>query len=156
MLVVRRFSVAALAAELEESSLLVDCFFRLLLARFLGLGRAAPDAIVPGCCCIVATDEASVVAATLILRLLVGFVRLLPFLAARAARDVAEGENRSGGMLWALALTLAVAAAADESVLRDAGALDAGADTATLWSCSTSLPPLPRRDDRRTLVLVVC
>ena len=153
MLVVRRFSVAALAAELEESSLLVDCFFRLLLARFLGLGRAAPDAIVPGCCCIVATDEACVVAATLILRLLVGFARLLPFL---AARDVAEGENRSGGMLWALALTLAVAAAADESVLRDAGALDAGAETATLWSCSTSLPPLPRRDDRRTLVLVVC
>ena len=155
MLVVRRFSVAALAAlaaELEESSLLVDCFFRLLLARFLGLGRAAPDAIVPGCCCIVAA-EACVVAATLILRLLVGFVRLLPFL---VARDVAEGENRSGGMLWALALTLAVAAAADESVLRDSGALDAGADTATLWSCSTSLPPLPRRDDRRTLVLVVC
>lgn len=128
MLVVRRFSVAALAAELEESSLLVDCCFRLLLARFLGLGRAAPDAIVPGCCCIVAT-EACVVAATLILRLLVGFVRLLPFL---AARDVAEGENRSGGMLWALALTLAVAAAADEAVLRDTGALDAGADTATL------------------------
>lgn len=125
---VRRFSVAALAAELEESSLLVDCCFRLLLARFLGLGRAAPDAIVPGCCCIVAT-EACVVAATLILRLLVGFVRLLPFL---AARDVAEGENRSGGMLWALALTLAVAAAADEAVLRDTGALDAGADTATL------------------------
>jgi hypothetical protein len=128
LLVVRRFSVAALAAELEESSLLVDCCFRLLLARFLGLGRAAPDAIVPGCCCIVAT-EACVVAATLILRLLVGFVRLLPFL---AARDVAEGENRSGGMLWALALTLAVAAAADEAVLRDTGALDAGADTATL------------------------
>ena len=128
MLVVRRFSVAALAAELEESSLLVDCCFRLLLARFLGLGRAAPDAIVPGCRCIVAT-EACVVAATLILRLLVGFVRLLPFL---AARDVAEGENRSGGMLWALALTLAVAAAADEAVLRDTGALDAGADTATL------------------------
>ena len=128
MLVVRRFSVAALAAELEESSLLVDCCFRLLLARFLGLGRAAPDAIVPGCCCIVAT-EACVVAATLILRLLVGFVRLLPFL---AARDVADGENRSGGMLWALALTLAVAAAADEAVLRDTGALDAGADTATL------------------------
>lgn len=156
MLVVRRFSVAALAAlaaELEESSLLVDCCFRLLLARFLGLGRAAPNAIVPGCCCIVVT-EACVVAATLILRLLVGFVRLLPFL---VARDVAEGENRSGGMLWALVLTLTLAAAAaDEAVLRDAGALDAGADTATLWSCSTSLPPLPRRDDRRTLVLVVC
>lgn len=151
MLVVRRFSVAALAAELEESSLLVDCCFRLLLARFLGLGRAALNAIVPGCCCIVVT-EACVVAATLILRLLVGFVRLLPFL---VARDVAEGENRSGGMLWALALALTLTAA-DEAVLRDAGALDAGADTATLWSCSTSLPPLPRRDDRRTLVLVVC
>ena len=128
MLAVRRFSVAALAAELEESSLLVDCCFRLLLARFLGLGRAEPDAIVPGCYCIVAT-EACVVASTLILRLLLGFVRLLPFL---AARDVAEGENRSGGMLWALALTMAVAAAADEAVLRDTGALDAGADTATL------------------------
>ena len=146
---VRRFSVAALAALLavEADSSPVDCF-RLLLMRFLGDGAVA-DAMVPGCCCIVAAPACAVVAA-LVLRLLVCLTRPLAFLVE------AEGENRSGGMLcviWALALALSVDFVA-EAVLRDAGALEAGADVgAALLSCSTSLPPLLRRDDRRTLVV---
>ena len=154
VLVVRRFSVAALAAlvVVEAESSLVDCF-RLLLVRLVGDGAPA-DAMVPGRCCIVAAPACAVlVVAALVLRLLVCLTRTLPFLVE------AEGENRSGGMLCVilvLAFALALTEVVAEAVLRDVGALEAGADVAAvLLSCSASLPPLLRRDDRRTLVVLV-
>lgn len=116
----RRFSVVvALAARVavEAESSPVDCF-RLLLFRFLGEGAAG--AMLPGCRCIAAAPVCAVVA-TPALRLLVGFTRPLPFLVE------AEGENRSGGMLWALGeLPVAVdVVVVAEAALRDAGALEA-------------------------------
>ena len=150
VLAVRRFSVAALAplVVVEAESSPLDCF-RLLLVRLAGDGAAA-DAMVPSRCCIVLAPACAVVAA-LVLRLLVCLPRPLPFLVE------AEGENRSGGMLCVI-LGLALADVVAEAVLRDVGALEEGADAAAmLLPCSTSLPPLLRRDDRRTLVvLVVC
>ena len=154
VLVVRRFSVAALAAlvVVEAESSPLDCF-RLLLVRLVGDGAAAADSMVPGRRCIVA-DPACAVVAALVLRLLGCLARPLPFLAE------AEGENRSGGMLCVcVILGLGLADVVAEAVLRDVGALEEGADVAAvLLPCSTSLPPLLRRDDRRTLVvlLVVC